>query len=183
MINVRNIVKKLFGKNSNDTDIISYHRNRGVTIGDNVDIIDSYLDGCHGALIKIGNNVTITGARILTHDASTKKFLGYSKIGMVTIGNDVFIGNGAIILPGTKIGDNVIIGAGAVVAHDVPDNSVVIGNPAQILCKTSDYIKNNADKINSGNYFVSDKYFCNRTAEDWSQLKYELEQCGYGFDL
>ena len=120
-------------------DVIEVLRKRGVIIGENVDIINSYIDGCHGPLVSIGNNVTITGARILAHDASTKKFLGYTKIGCVAIGNNVFIGSGAIILPGTKIGNNVIIGAGTVIASDVPDNSVMIGNPARKLCDCDEY--------------------------------------------
>ncbi len=164
-------------------NIVDYHRSRGVIIGKNVDIIDSYLDGCHGALITIGDNVTITGARILTHDASTKKFLGYSKIGLVTIGNNVFIGNGAIILPSTSIGDNVIIGAGTVVANDIPSNSVVAGNPAKILCTTSEYLKRNKERMASKDTYVSNQLFCERSKNDWSTLKKMLREHKYGFDL
>ncbi|MCD7710451.1 MAG: hypothetical protein LUI04_03750 [Porphyromonadaceae bacterium] len=51
------------------------------------------------------------------------------------IGDNCFIGAGAIILPGSRIGDNVIIGAGAVVKGEIPSNSVVIGNPCKILKK------------------------------------------------
>ncbi len=90
--------------------------------------------------LHIGNNVTITGARILTHDASLKKTIGYSKTGKVHIGNDVFIGVGSIILPNTMIGNRVIIGAGCVVAKNIPDNCVVIGNPCQILCTYDEYV-------------------------------------------
>ena len=46
------------------------------------------------------------------------------------VGHDVWIGHGALILPGVRIGNGAIIGAGAVVARDVPDWSVVAGNPA-----------------------------------------------------
>ena len=48
----------------------------------------------------------------------------------ITIGNNVWIGYGAQILPGIKIGDNVIVGAGAVVTKNVENNSVVVGVPA-----------------------------------------------------
>jgi acetyltransferase-like isoleucine patch superfamily enzyme len=51
----------------------------------------------------------------------------------VVIGNDVWIGAGAIILPEVKIGDGAIIGAGAVVTHDVPAYAMVVGVPAKIL--------------------------------------------------
>lgn len=51
----------------------------------------------------------------------------------VSIGDDVWIGGGAIILPGVTIGNNVVVGAGSVVARDIPDNVVVAGNPAKII--------------------------------------------------
>lgn len=169
--------------NKKPQSIIAILRDRGVTIGENVDIIDSYIDGCHGRLISIGNNVTITGARILAHDASTKKFIGYTKIGFVKIGNNVFIGNGAIVLPGTTIGDNVIIGAGAVIASDVPDNSVMIGNPAHKLCNCDEYIERNRKRLNGVEAYVSDILFCERAHEDWENLKKGLTEKKYGFDL
>ncbi|WP_019638391.1 maltose acetyltransferase domain-containing protein [Paenibacillus fonticola] len=51
----------------------------------------------------------------------------------VTIGNNVWIGGRAVIVPGVTIGDNVVIAAGAIVAKDVPPGAVVGGNPAKIL--------------------------------------------------
>lgn len=51
----------------------------------------------------------------------------------VRIDNDVWIGGGAIILPGVTIGDSSVIGAGSVVVHDVPTATVVAGNPARII--------------------------------------------------
>lgn len=52
---------------------------------------------------------------------------------LTEVGNDVWIGQNAIIMPGRKIGCGAIIGAGAVVTHDVPEYSVVAGVPARIL--------------------------------------------------
>ena len=123
-------------------------RKRGVKIGENVDILDSLIDWNFGFLCSIGNNVTLTGVRILTHDASTKKFLGYSKIGKVEIGNNVFVGKGSIILPDVKIGDNVIVGAGTVVAKDVPSNVVIVGNPWRIICTFDEYISRHKANMN-----------------------------------
>lgn len=51
----------------------------------------------------------------------------------VTIGNNVWIGGGAILLPGVTIGDNVVIGAGSVVTKDIPANSVACGNPCRVI--------------------------------------------------
>lgn len=53
----------------------------------------------------------------------------------VRIGNDVWIGGGAIILPGVTVGNNVVVAAGSVVTKDVPENVVVAGNPARIIKK------------------------------------------------
>lgn len=51
----------------------------------------------------------------------------------VTIGNNVWIGGGAILLPGVTIGDNVVIGAGSVVTHDIPSDSVAVGGPCRVV--------------------------------------------------
>lgn len=51
----------------------------------------------------------------------------------VTIGHNCWIGGSTTILPGVTIGDNVTIGAGSVVVHDIPSNSVAVGNPARVI--------------------------------------------------
>lgn len=53
----------------------------------------------------------------------------------VVIGDDVWIGRGAIILPGVTIGDHAVIGAGAVVMEDIPARSIALGNPAKVIQK------------------------------------------------
>lgn len=65
----------------------------------------------------------------------------------VHIGNNCWIGTGAIILPGVSIGDNSVIGAGSVVTKDIPDNVVAVGNPCKVLRAINDqdrefYFKN-----------------------------------------
>jgi sugar O-acyltransferase (sialic acid O-acetyltransferase NeuD family) len=62
---------------------------------------------------------------------------GATIAGCVTVGDDTLIGAGAIILPRIRIGRHVIVGAGAVVTKDVPDGTVVYGNPARIQRDTS----------------------------------------------
>lgn len=51
----------------------------------------------------------------------------------VIIGNNVWIGGGAIIMPGVSIGNNVVIGAGSVVTKDIPDNVIAYGNPCRVV--------------------------------------------------
>lgn len=54
----------------------------------------------------------------------------------VTIGANVWIGGGAIVLPGVRIGDDAIVGAGSVVSRDVPAGATVVGNPARVVSKS-----------------------------------------------
>ena len=51
----------------------------------------------------------------------------------VTIGEDCWIGGGAILLPGVTIGKNSVIGAGSVVTRSIPENSVAVGNPCRTI--------------------------------------------------
>ena len=114
----------------------------GMTVGKNFGRLNGViLDPSHCWLIEIGNNVTMAPrVHILCHDASTKQFLGYTKIGRVTIGDNVFIGADTVVLPGVPIGSNVVIGANSTVTHDIPGGSVVAGSPAKILCSLEEYL-------------------------------------------
>ena len=59
--------------------------------------------------------------------------------GPIVVGDNVFIGLRALILPSVTIGDNVIIGAGAVVTRDIPPNSVAVGVPARVVGSVAEY--------------------------------------------
>lgn len=99
-----------------------------------------FIDPSHCFLITIGDNVTMSiNVTVLAHDASTEKLIGYTKIGQVNIGNNVFIGAGSIILPGVCIGDDSIIAAGSVVTKNVEKGSVVGGNPAKKITTVEQY--------------------------------------------
>ena len=115
------------------------------------------LDPGHCWLIEIGDNVTIAPrVHILCHDASTKQFLNYTKIGRVTIGNNVFIGAESVVLPGVTIGSNVVIGANSTVTHDIPDNSVAVGSPARVICTLEAYLEKERSRMETAPCFGED---------------------------
>ena len=88
------------------------------------------------AAIEIGDDLQMAPAVQLytaTHplDRATR-IAGWESAKPIRIGNGVWIGGGAIVLPGVTIGDGCVIGAGSVVTHDLPPGSLAIGNPARI---------------------------------------------------
>ena len=151
---------------------VALYRNKGVSIGENTELYNTEIDSLRPFLVTIGSNVLITSTKILTHDASTKKFLGYTKIGKVEIGNNVFIGANCLILPDTHIGSNVIIGAGTVVAKNVPDNSIAVGNPMRIVGSLETNVLKNRALLDSAPKFPQNN--C-KTKEDKLDMVKRLE--------
>ena len=117
-------------------------RRRGMKAGRNVNLMrGAFVDPSHCWHITIGDDVTIArNAIVLAHDASTKRYLGVTRIGKVDIGDRVFIGAGAIVLPGVRIGDDVVVGAGSVVSRDIPAGTVAAGNPARPIATLADWL-------------------------------------------
>ena len=106
-----------------------------VTIGAHVVIAD-FVHIWGGGGVTIGDNVIVASHAAITsqtHDTEAELYQKSSIMKPVTIGKNVWIGSGAIILPGVSIGDNSIIGAGAVVTRDVPPCVIVAGIPARTL--------------------------------------------------
>jgi len=121
---------------------IKFQQIRGVKIGENCHISPYVLiDLLHPELIKIEDNVTISSnSMIFAHvNPSANEFLkkhGYPRtIKPVTIKKGAVISVGCIIIAGVTIGENSIVGAGSVVNQNVPDNCVVVGNPARVVKK------------------------------------------------
>ena len=79
----------------------------------------------------IGPNVSILTACHSTDPVERNTRMEWAK--PVTIGCNVWIGGSVSVLPGVTIGDNCTIGAGSVVTHDIPANSVAVGNPARVI--------------------------------------------------
>ena len=130
----------------------------GMKVGKNFHRLHgTILDPDHCWLIEIGDDVTMAPrVHVLCHDASTKTFLGYTKIGCVTIGNRVFIGANSTILPNVSIGDDVIIGANSVVTHDVPSGSVFAGNPARKISTIEEYKAKEQKRMESAPKYEED---------------------------
>jgi maltose O-acetyltransferase len=107
-----------------------------LNIGDR-SIINYGADICATRLVQIGADCMIgTHVMILDsdfHDAVDRDHVPESR--PVIVGNGVWIGNRAIILPGVNIGESAVIGAGSVVMSDVPQRSIAMGNPARVIKK------------------------------------------------
>ncbi len=108
------------------------YRTMGIHLGKNVFIgLDSYLDDQFPELLTIGEGTTIAfRVVVVAHDDS-----GTRTVNPVVIGDDAYIGVGAIILPGVRIGNHAVVAAGAVVTRDIPASEVVAGVPARMIKK------------------------------------------------
>lgn len=138
------IVCRLVSYKLYDKLIVAAHKSQGVKFIGMPEYIhqDAYLDPSGG--LTINKDVVIsTRVIILTHDWSYLKRSRLAKdnknaFRSVTIGENSFIGAGAIVLPGATIGKNCIIGAGAVVKGNIDDHSIMAGNPAKKIADTRD---------------------------------------------
>lgn len=142
--------------------IIKYYRLSGAKIGNNVRAFSPIISA-EPYLIEVGNNVTIsTGVFFTTHDNSVSKVIKNSTdiFGRIRIGDNCFVGQNSIILPGVIIADNTIIGAGSVVTKSFKQgNQVIAGNPAKVICTLSEFkekVKDNTFDTREKNY--NEKY-------------------------
>lgn len=149
------IYKKIFLRTYSSR--IRYYKKIGVKIGENTIILsDESSFGSEPFLIEIGNDCLISGnVNFLTHDGGmwVLNNLGITnkadKFGKIVIGNNVFIGIRTLIMPGVTIGNNCIVGAGSIITKDIPDNSVVAGVPARVICSIDDYYEKNKKLIDN----------------------------------
>lgn len=136
----KSIVYKLKGI-SNEQLSLRANIREGMKVGKNVYGIEGCtIDHGHCWLIEVGDNVVLAPqVYLLAHDTSTKKSVGYVRVGKIKIGNNCFIGARALIMPGVEIGENTIVGAGSIVTRSFPANVVVAGNPAKVICTLDEY--------------------------------------------
>lgn len=151
---MKHLIKRIISRIQGEQDLEKLIK-RGLVVGSNFHCMGGVIiDPSHCWHIKIGNNVTLAPrVHILAHDASTKLFLDYTRVSNVTIGDNVFVGAGTIVLPGVSIGSNVVIGAGSVVSHDIPDGSVAMGNPARVVKSLEEFLTREKERMNEGNIF------------------------------
>ena len=154
----------------------------GMKVGKNFKADKPRIDVSHCWLISIGDDVVFgPNVYLLAHDASTKPYLGYTKVGKVSIGNNTFVGADTTIMPGVSVGNNCIIGTGSLVTKDVPDNTVYAGNPARFICTIDDYLEKNRNLLKTNPvYDYSYTLGGNITEDKKQQLINELQDCiGY----
>jgi acetyltransferase-like isoleucine patch superfamily enzyme len=116
-----------------------YHLGTGCSILPSTTILDPEYTW-------IGDRVCLATCTLICHDGSIavlyqRHGLRVDRIGSIVIGDDVYVGHGAMLLGGTRIGEGSIVGAGAVVRQSIPAGSVVTGNPARVVGRVEDVIR------------------------------------------
>ncbi|WP_280398348.1 sugar O-acetyltransferase [Nocardia carnea] len=135
----RKVLAQLLGAVGEDTEIrppLRVDYGSGITIGSGC-FANFGLIALDVAAITIGDDVQIgPNVQLLTptHPLDPgQRRAKWEAAEPITIGDNVWLGGGAIVLGGVSIGDNTVVGAGAVVTRDLPANVVAVGNPARVI--------------------------------------------------
>jgi len=148
---IRSVLKKIFFKLITANKVAQMS---GVRFGSNCHFRTKRF-GSEPYLIKVGDNFKTAGnVQFITHDGSVyvlrnlhEKYKNIDCFAPIIAGNNIFVGYGTTILPGTVIEDNVIIGAGSLVRGTLKSNSVYSGVPVKYICSVDEYIDKNEDKF------------------------------------
>ncbi|SEQ53625.1 transferase hexapeptide (six repeat-containing protein) [Devosia sp. YR412] len=136
MPSISSLAKRITSLIHRRTDPVGYARSIGVRVGKDCRLINVSFS-TEPYLVTIGNHVSATATRFETHDGGVwvfrDKLPDLDIVKGITVGDNVYMGFGCVVLPGVTIGSNVVIGAGAVVSRDIPDNSVAVGVPARVI--------------------------------------------------
>lgn len=178
---IKKVLKRILKREAKIDEL----QRKGLII-DDTSIVTCYspngIDGVFPWLIEIGKNVIIsTECNILAHDASLANICGFSKIGRVNIGNNVYLGNGVTVLPGVSIGDNVIVGAKSLVTKDLNPNSVYVGIPAKYICSIDDFMKKHKKLKDNTIFFDKNFLYWQKASMDEKNKMKEIltNKCGY----
>ncbi|MEW4282378.1 sugar O-acetyltransferase [Priestia koreensis] len=106
------------------------HFGNGVYANFNLTLVDD-TDIHVGDNVMFGPNVIVSAGTHPIHPELRRKQAQFNV--PIHIGNNVWIGAQAVILPGVRIGDNSVIGAGSIVTKDIPANVVAVGNPCKVV--------------------------------------------------
>ena len=183
---IKQMLKHIIGRRNPEEAAMEYCLQHGFRAGECFSYNSGYpIDSNYPWLISVGDSVTLaTGVKLLAHDASTVKAGAHTKIGIVRIGSNVFIGANSIVLCDTRIGDNVIIGAGSVVTHDIPSNSVYAGNPARYICSFDEFKGKKLEQRRKSPIFDQHPWYewAMATEAEWKDMREKLEN-GPGYLL
>lgn len=134
--------------------------------------------------VKIHNNVLIgTGVRFFCHDGLYDCFnyfdnrIHKQNLGCIEVMDNVWIGGNSIILPNVKLGPNAIIAGGSVVTKDVPEGSIVGGNPAKVIGSFYDAVEKSAERSKAIN--EPDRFDPNRIKEAWNMFEEKEKNQNY----
>lgn len=134
------IIRQLFGHVGKDCEV---HAQFKCDYGYNIYVDDDFFANYDCVMldvspIRIGKHCLL-GPRVQLYtvnhplDPKLRRNGAYGQSHDITIGDDVWIGGGAIICPGVTLGNNVIVGAGSVVTKSFGDNVIIAGNPARVI--------------------------------------------------
>lgn len=141
------------------------------------------FDTIYPWLIEVGDYCLFsTEVKIVAHDSSTNRIHGTTKVGRVTIGDHVYLGQGVTVLCNVKIGSNVVVGAKSLVNRDLPSEGVYAGNPARLICTIEEFDRKHIESRNQRPIFDQNwKYWRDSaTMEERMHMKAQLTDT-YGY--
>ncbi len=132
---IRERIKEILCVNPSMDERIHALREWGMIVGEDCYLApDAEIESPWATHVKLGDRVTLArGVRFISHDACLWRSMGASRIGVIEVDDDVFIGAFSIVLPNIRIGKGAIVAAGSVVTKDVPEGLLVGGNPARVI--------------------------------------------------
>jgi maltose O-acetyltransferase len=156
----------------------------GLRLGRDVYVAPTaYLDAGQPWLIEIGDE-TLVGpwVIVLAHDASTRLHTGHTLVGRVRIGRRVYLGHGAIVMPGSAVGDEAVITPGSVVSGDIPARALATGNPARVVSDMVAVSERHREAIAEGPVWPTSGWTIDRgidEARKAAQREALADRCGY----